>query len=62
MERDFCEFICGAPTTFQGYGVEKTRIKKKDVGKLAKSRKLSNRRRISYYTASHSLNDCHKKA
>ena len=22
MERDCCEFICGAPTTFQGYGIE----------------------------------------
>ena len=21
-ERDYCEFICGAPTTFQGYGIE----------------------------------------
>ena len=21
MERDCCEFICGAPTTFQGYGI-----------------------------------------
>ena len=22
MERDCCEFICGAPATFQGYGLE----------------------------------------
>ena len=22
MERDCCKFICGAPTTFQGYGIE----------------------------------------
>ena len=22
MERGCCEFICGAPTTFQGYGIE----------------------------------------
>ena len=22
MERDCCEFICGAPTTFRGYGIE----------------------------------------
>ena len=22
MERDCCEFICGAPTTFNGYGIE----------------------------------------
>ena len=22
MERDCCEFICGALTTFQGYGIE----------------------------------------
>ena len=22
MERDCCEFICGAPTTFQGFGIE----------------------------------------
>ena len=25
MERDCCEFICGAPTTFQGYGIEEKR-------------------------------------
>ena len=25
MERDCCEFICGAPTTFQGYGIEMNR-------------------------------------
>ena len=25
MERDCCEFICGAPTTFQGYGIEYNR-------------------------------------
>ena len=25
MERDCCEFICGAPTTFQGYGIELNR-------------------------------------
>ena len=24
--RDCCEFICGAPTTFQGYGIEKNSI------------------------------------
>ena len=23
---DCCEFICGAPTVFQGYGIEKNRI------------------------------------
>ena len=22
MEKDCCEFICGAPTTFQGYGIK----------------------------------------
>ena len=22
MEREFCKFICGAPTTFQGHGIE----------------------------------------
>ena len=22
MERGCCEFICGAPTSFQGYGIE----------------------------------------
>ena len=26
MERDCCEFIYGAPTTFQGYGIEENRI------------------------------------
>ena len=26
MERDCCEFICGAPTTFQVYGIELNRI------------------------------------
>ena len=26
MERDCCEFICGAPTTFPGYGIEQNRI------------------------------------
>ena len=26
MERGSCEFICGAPTTFQGYGIEKNRM------------------------------------
>ena len=26
MERDRCEFICGAPTTFQGYGIEYNKI------------------------------------
>ena len=26
MERDCCEFICGAPTTFQCYGIELNRI------------------------------------
>ena len=26
MERGCCEFICGAPTTFQGYGIEQNRI------------------------------------
>ena len=26
MARDCCEFICGAPTTFQGYGIEQNRI------------------------------------
>ena len=25
MERDCCKFICGAPTTFQGYGIESNR-------------------------------------
>ena len=28
MERGSCEFIYGAPTTFQGYGIEKNRIEK----------------------------------
>ena len=22
MEKDCCEFICGAPTTFKGYGID----------------------------------------
>ena len=26
MERDCCEFICGAPTTFQCYGIEQNSI------------------------------------
>ena len=26
MERDCCEFSCGDPTTFQGYGIEQNRI------------------------------------
>ena len=25
MERDCCKFICGAPTTIQGYEIEKNR-------------------------------------
>ena len=25
MKRDCCKFICGAPTTFQGYGIEQNR-------------------------------------
>ena len=25
MEGDCCKFTCGAPTTFQGYGIEKNR-------------------------------------
>ena len=32
MERDCCKFICGAPTTFQGYGIEWNR---REVTKLA---------------------------
>ena len=27
VERDCCAVICGAPKTFQGYGIEKNRIK-----------------------------------
>ena len=26
MERECCEFICGAPTTFKGYGIEQNRM------------------------------------
>ena len=26
MERDCCEFICGAPTTLQAYGIEQKKI------------------------------------
>ena len=33
MERDCCKFICGAPTTFQGYGIEKNRKNINDVTK-----------------------------
>ena len=26
MERECCEFICGAPTTFKDYGIEQNRM------------------------------------
>ena len=31
MERDCCKFICGAPTTFQGYGIEENRNRTPEV-------------------------------
>ena len=31
MERDCCKFICGAPTTSQGYGIEKKKKRKVDL-------------------------------
>ena len=34
MERGCCEFTCGAPTTFQGYGIEQNRIEDKENSKL----------------------------
>ena len=31
MERDCCEFICDAPTTFQGYGIEWKKIEQSNT-------------------------------
>ena len=31
MERDCCEFICGGPMTFQGYGIEQNIIQNRII-------------------------------
>ena len=40
MERDCCEFICGAMTTFQGYGIELNQIEGKVALECAKCGKV----------------------
>ena len=46
MEKDCCERICCAPTTFQGYGIKKNRNRKEKLKKY--HRRINVPKRLSH--------------